>query len=195
MKQGRQSAQVQNLVERSSEILARFALTPELWFAASRLILRRQHRWLSWRVTSPVVLTIVLVLVVLDRSRWFDEGLLPVLILLNLILALGGAALLLTPVLIRHRFDAVYRRLPAANREAVWRFSPFGVSAEGGMTRFDGTWDNMREIVATPEFFLIYRQEKSAAVIPRTAFADAEAVEDFVFMAKERVPHFVELAS
>ena len=169
-------------------------LTPELWFTASRLILRRQHRWLSWRVTLPVVTTLVGVLIVLDRSRWFDEGLLPVLILLNLVFVLGGAALLLTPVLIRRRFDAVYRRLPLANREAVWRFSPFGVSAEGGMTRFDGTWDDLCEIVATPAFFLIYRQERSAAVIPRTAFADAEAVEDFVFMAKEWVPHFVELA-
>ena len=178
---------------RSSEITARFTLTPELWFAASRLILRRQHRWLSWRATLPVALVLVLVLVVLDRSRWFDEGLLPVLILLNLILVLGGAALLLTPVLIRRRFDAVYRRLPAANRQAVWRFSPFGVSAEGGLTRFDGVWDDLREIVATPGFFLIYRQEKSAAVIPRAAFADADAVEDFVFMAKERVPNFVAL--
>ena len=178
---------------RSSEIVARFVLTPELWFAASRMILRRQHRWLSWQVTLPVVVVLGCVLVVLDRSRWFDEGLLPVLILLNLVLALGGVALLLTPLLIRRRFDAVYRRLPAANREAVWRFSAFGVSAEGGMTRFDGTWNDLREIVATPGFFLVYRKEKSAAAIPRAAFADAEAVEDFVFMAKERVPHFVEL--
>ena len=142
-----------------------------------------------------LVLALGIVLVALDRSHWFDDGLLPVLILLNLILALGGAALLLTPVLIRRRFDAVYRQLPATNREAVWRFSPFGVSAEGGMTRFDGTWDDLREIVAMPGFFLIYRREKSAAVIPCTAFRDAGAVEDFVFMAKERVPHFVEIAA
>ena len=178
---------------RSVEIVARFTLTPERWFAASRLILRRQQRWLSWRVTLPVVLALGGVLVGLDRSRWFDDGLLPVLILLNLIFALGGAALLLTPVLIRRRFDAVFRRLPAANRDAVWRFSPFGVSAEGGMTRFDGPWDDLREIVATAEFFLIYRKEKSASVIPVAAFGGAEAVEDFVFLAKQRVPHFVEL--
>ena len=185
---------IQNQVERPFETVARFTLTPEMWFAASRLILRRQRRWLSWQVTLPGVLATGLVLAVLDRSRWFDEGLLPVLILLNLIFALGGAALLLTPVLIRRRFDAVYRRLPEANRLAVWRFSPFGVSAEGGMTRFDGTWDDLREIVVTPEFFLVFRREKSAAaVIPVAAFTDAEAVEDFVFMAKERVPHFVEL--
>ena len=180
---------------RSSEIVGRFTLAPELWFAASRLILQRQHRWLSWRVTLPVVTALMLVLVALDCSRWFDEGLLPALILLNGILILGGVALVLTPLLIRHRFDAVYRRLPAANRHAIWRFSPFGVSAEGGLTRFDGTWDDLLEIVVTPEFFLIFRKETSAAVIPLAAFDDAEAVEDFVYMAKERVASFVDTRS
>ena len=159
------------------------------------MILQRQHRWLAGRVVWPVAAGSLLTLAGLDSAwRWFDDGLLPGLILLNLLVPLGGLALVLTPVLIRRRFEAVYRRLPEANRQAVWRFSPFGVAAEGGMTRFDGTWDDLREIVATPEFFLIYRRKKAAAaVIPVAAFADAEAVEDFVFLAKERVPHFVEL--
>ena len=178
-----------------ADIVARFTLTPELWFAASRLILRRQHRWLSWRHTLPVTLAGALVLMGLDFTwRWFDDGLMPALILLNLTGGLGGAALLLTPWLIRRRFDAVYRRLPKANRQAVWRFSPFGVSAEGGLTRFDGTWDDVREIVATPEFFLIYRKEKSAAVIPVAAFGGAEAVEDFVFLARTSGSKYVEAA-
>lgn len=178
----------------SSEIIASFQLTPELWFAGSRLVLQRQHRWLAGRVVWPVVGAALLGLAGLDFCwRWFDDGLMPVLILLNGLVPLGCLALALTPVLIRRRFDAVYRQLPEGNRRVVWRFSPFGVSAEGGLTRFDGTWDDVREIVATPEFFLIFRKETSAAVVPRTAFADAEAVEDFVFMARERVPSFVDL--
>ena len=51
---------------------------------------------------------------------------------------------------------------------------------------------DLREIVATPDFFLIFRKERAAAVIPVTAFADGEAVEDFVFLAREQVPAFVE---
>ena len=62
------------------------------------------------------------------------------------------------------------------------------------MTRFDGTWDDLREVVATPGVFPgLTARQRSAAVIPRTAFEDAEAVDDFVFMAKRAwVPHFVE---
>lgn len=175
-----------------SEIIARFQLTPELWFAASRHILRRRHRWLSPRTTWPGVALLLVALVCLDRSRGFDEGLLPVLVLLNGVLLLAGALLLLTPRLIRRRFDAVYHRLPVQNREVIWRFSPFRVSAAGGLTRFDGGWDDLREIVATPDFFLVFRREQSAGVIPRHAFGDAPAVEDFVYLAKTSGPKFVE---
>lgn len=176
----------------ASEIVARFQLTPDLWFAASRHLLQRQRRWLSPRTTWPLAALLLASVLLLDRSRWFDEGLLPVLVLLNLILLLAGGLLLLTPFLIRRRFHAVYHRLPMANRAVVWRFSPFRVSAEGGLTRFDGGWDELREIVATPDFFLVSRKEQSAGVIPVSAFEDAQAVDDFVYLAKTYGPSFVE---
>ncbi len=182
-------------MEPTREIVASFRLTPELWYEASRSIRRRQHRWLSWHATWPIVAAVALALVGLDRTRWFDEGLLPALILLNAVGALACAALLLAPTLIRRRFDAAYRRLPEANRQVVWRFSPFAVSAEGGMTRFEGGWDDLREIVAAPRWFLIFRQEQSAGVIPVSAFADEEALEDFVFLARMHAPKFVETNS
>lgn len=173
----------------SSEIVASFRLTPELWYEASRLILQRQHRWLSWRRTWPVVVLLTTGLLTLDRSHWLPEDLLPVLVLLNLLGMCAGVALLLAPALIRRRFVAAYRRLPEENQQVVWRFSPFAVSAEGGMTRFDGGWEDLREIVVTPEFFLVFRKEKSASVIPARAFADDDAWEDFIFMAKSQGTH------
>ncbi len=176
-----------------SEIVASFRLTPELWYEASRLLLQRQHRWLSWKVIWPVVLGGWVGLGVLDHSRWFDDGLLPALVLLNAVGVLVAAALLLTPALIRRKFHAAYRRLPESNRDVVWRFSPFGVSAEGGMTRFEGGWDDLSEIIATPELFLIFRKAKSASVIPVAAFGGVDAIEDFVFIARTHAPRFVRL--
>ena len=177
----------------SLEVVARFQLTPLLWYEASRVVLRRQHRLFSPWVTGTVVGCVLTGLLALDFLVGPGDAMLPLFVLLNVLVPLACLALCLIPFLIRRRFQGVYNRLPEANRAVVWRFSTFNVAAEGGMTRFEGGWDDLHEIVATPEFFLIFRKEKSAGVVPRSAFEGAQAVEDFVYLARTFGPKYVEL--
>ena len=155
----------------------RFHLGWQEYFAAERLLLRHQH-WLAPEQYLGLLLVVLgAMLRLIFGFHWYFP-----------VVTGGGLLLLITPLWRRLGLKRRWQREPIQRAEHVVSFSPRGVHYVMGGVESNLIWMYFQHWLESANGFLLVSSQDVIYLIPKRAFADPAALDQFRTLLQSRLP-------
>lgn len=147
------------------------------YFAAQEFFRRVRYNVAPERVIGGVLMTL--------SSLWFFLDDLNLLAVIGLIA--GLVIIYIAPLIRRLASKRKWEREPLFQKEHIVHFDEEGVDYVMGHVKSNLDWNYYRQMVETPEGFLLIYGDDSFNLLPKRAFADEQTIDFFRALASKKL--------